>query len=114
MGIVKMGAYAGAVMAVLVMGQTIVPNFLYPATRGWTQTEFGATVRQTREMYVTDLRRNISYYNKQVCRDLHTEQDLEELNETYTAYFVETGESHPFKSQSQADICRKLRVKYTP
>jgi len=25
MGIVKMGAYAGAVMAVLVMGQTIVP-----------------------------------------------------------------------------------------
>ena len=111
MTLVKAGATAGAVLALVGLFVAVVPTDLYVATRGWAHDAFGASVEMTQKMYVTDLRKSISHYNKQICYDTHTEADLDELDKSYAEYYKETKSSHPFLQQSLADICKKLRVR---
>jgi len=112
--LVKIGAYAGAIMACIALGGAIVPSELYVATRGWTAERFGPSAAMTKKMFIVDLRKSISHYNKQICYGTHTDEDISLLMQGYLDYHREVGESHPFASQSQSDICHKLRLPYPP
>ena len=112
MTLTKAGASAGALLALMGLFSAVVPADLYVATRGWVSERFGPNVERTKKMFVTDLRRSISHYNKQICYGTHADSDFEELTEAYLDYHSEVGEPHPFVSQGQGDICHKLRVPY--
>ena len=110
MNLVKAGAIAGSLLACIGLGQAIIPKMLYPAHRGYVHQETDQTNRMTKALFLTDLQRNISYYNKQICYGMHTEKDLDELAEAYHSYSEITSDVHYFMGASTEDVCRKLRI----
>ena len=110
MNLVKAGAIAGSILACIGLGQAIIPKMLYPAHRGYVHDEFSQSMQMTKSLFLTDLQRKVSYYNKQVCYGIHTEKDLDELAEAYHSYSEITSDVHYFEGASIEDVCRKLRI----